>query len=386
MTTKQAARPDYALLLTVVVLVIFGLMMVYSASFILTPEDPAYFLKRQALWSVLGFAALLIIMRFDYRIWRRFAIPIMGVAVILLLVVLLAGRSVNNAQRWLGQGSVQPTEFVKLAFIIYIAAWLASKGEKIRDVTYGLIPFSILLGFVTGLIVLQPDFGTAILIIATAGTMFFIAGAEISQLVITLFVSGPTLYLMLSNFGYAYERIRVFLNPGSDPYGEGYQIQGLLSALSAGGLVGRGLGAGTQKLIPPYVYHMDAIFSVIGEELGLIGCLVVIGLFLFLAYRGMIISLRAPDAFGTLLGLGITCWIVFQAIIHIAGNTATLPFTGITLPFISFGGSSLTMSLSGIGMLLAISRVGRERKLKTGATFAFGRGNRRSRLSRTGRR
>jgi len=383
--TAKATKPDYALSLTVLLLVILGLIMVYSATFILR-LDSAYFLKRQALWVVLGFAGLLAMAQLDYRILRRLALPIMGLSVLSLLAVLLVGRGVGNAQRWFLEGSVQPSEFVKLAFVIYIAAWLASKGDKIRDVTYGLIPFSILLGAVTALIVLQPDLGTAILVVATAGAMFFIAGAEVSQLIIALLAGGPTLYAVIINSGYAQDRIWVFLNPGSDPYGAGYQIQGILSALSAGGITGCGLGAGTQKLVPPYVYHTDAILSVVGEELGLVGCLIIISLFLFIAYRGLVITLRAPDTFGMLLGFGVTCWVVFQAVIHIAVNTATLPFTGITLPFMSFGGSSLTMCLSGIGVLLSISRVGRERKLRTSAAFAFGRRDRRPRLSRTRRR
>jgi len=175
--------------------------------------------------------------------------------------------------------------------------------------------------------------------------------------------------------------LEVFLRPATDPQGAGYQVRGVLSGLLAGGLTGRGLGAGTQKLIPPYLYHTDTILSVIGEELGLLGCLVVMGLFLFLAYRGLLISFRSPDAFATLAAFGISCWILFQAIIHVGGNTANLPFTGITLPFVSYGGSSLTMCLAGVGVLLSISRATVERKLTPSASFAFGRRHRRPRVS-----
>jgi len=381
----KTTRADYALLVVVVLLVVLGLIMVYSATFMLQP-DASYFLRKQILWAVLGFTMLVVMSRLDYRILQRLALPIMGLSSLSLLVVLFIGRDGDNPQIWLRAGSIQPSEFAKLAFIIYIAAWLASKGDKIRDVTYGLIPFAVLLGVVTGLILLQPDLGTALLIVATAVAMFFISGAEISQLLIGLFAGVPALYLVIINSEVARERIKIFFNLSSDLEEAGFQIKGILSALRAGGIAGRGLGAGTQKLYPPFVYHTDTILSVIGEELGLLGCLVIVGLFLFIAYRGLSISFHAPDTFGTLLAFGVTCWIVFQAMIHIGGNTAALPFTGITLPFVSYGGSSLTMCLAGVGVLLSISRVGVERKLRTSAAFAFGRRNRRPRLSGTRRR
>jgi cell division protein FtsW len=362
-------------------LVVLGMIMIYSATFQLVDNDPGYYLKRQMLWAVLGFALLLVTSQLDYRLWRQFALPIMALSSLSLVAVLLVGHRGSSAQSWFGAGSIQPSEFAKLAFIVYISAWLASKGEKIRDVTYGLIPFGILLGFVTGLILLQPDLGTALLIVATAVAMFFISGAEPVQLVIGFVVAAPTLYAVIIRSEHAMERLTVFLRPYTDPQGAGYQVRGMLSGLLAGGLTGRGLGAGTQKLIPPYLYHTDTILSVIGEELGLLGCLVVIGLFVFLAYRGLLISFRGPDTFATLLALGISCWILFQAIIHIGGNTANLPFTGITLPFVSYGGSSLTMCLAGVGVLLSISREAVERKLTPSASFAFGRRHGRPRLS-----
>ncbi|UCC75685.1 MAG: cell division protein FtsW [Anaerolineales bacterium] len=380
----RSTRTDYPLMLVVVLLVVLGLMMIYSATFILR-SDPAYFLKRQVLWAVLGLILLVLLARVDYRELAHLALPIMGLSFLSLVVVLFMGG--NGAFRiWFLGTSVQPSEFAKLAFIIYIAAWLASKGDKIRDVTYGLIPFAVLLGIVAGLILLEPDIGTAILIMATAVAMFFISGAEISQLFVGLMAGAPALYLMIVNSGVAMERLTSFFNLGKDTAGMDYHVVSLLSALRAGGLTGRGLGAGQQKLFPPYVYHTDTILSVIGEELGLIGCLAVVGLFLFIAYRGLAISFRAPDTFGSLLAFGITCWIAFQAMIHVGGNTATIPFTGLTLPFVSYGGSSLTMCLAGVGVLVSISRLGRERTLRTSATLAFGGRNRRPRLSGSRRR
>ncbi|MBC7260792.1 MAG: cell division protein FtsW, partial [Chloroflexi bacterium] len=371
---KATMKVDYPLLLAVVVLLILGLMMIYSATF--TWPDQVEIVGKQVLWVVLGSVLLVIAMRLDYRIWRRFALPLMGAAIVGLIAVLLIGDKKGNTTSWFREGSIQPSEFAKLAFIIYMAAWLASKGDKIRDVTYGLIPFAVLLGIVTGLILRQPDIGTAILLVATAMAMFFIAGAEPIQLLISLVVGGAALALIIKNSDYALGRILAFLNPNADPNGESYQILRSLSTLRSGGIAGRGLGSGMEKYGLP-LPHTDTIFSVIGEELGLLGCLIVVGLFLFIAYRGLVISFRAPDTFSTLLAFGITCWIIFQATIHVGGNTNTLPLTGITLPFVSYGGSSLTMSLSGIGILLSISRVGVERERRTSAVFAFGRRNRR---------
>lgn len=387
MGTKQRAtmRIDYPLLFVVLVLVILGLMMIYSATF--TWEDQVAILSKQATWAVLGSVLLLFTARLDYRIWRRLALPLMGLAVLALIAVLFLGDNQEGvgAASWFHAGSIQPSEFAKLAFIIYIAAWLASKGDKIRDITYGLIPFSVLLGIVAGLILRQPDLGAAILVVAIAVAMFFIAGAEVVQLLISLVAGGAAFYLIIKNSEYAYRRIQTFLNPAADPQGDGYQIWRSLSTLSSGGIAGRGLGSGMEKYILP-LSHTDTIFSVIGEELGLLGALIVIGLFLFIAYRGLVISFRAPDTFSTLLAFGITCWILFQAIIHIASNTNTLPFTGITLPFLSYGGSSLTMCMSAMGILLSISRVGVEKERRTSAVFAFGRRNRRPYLSRSRRR
>jgi len=371
---------DYPLLFVVVVMVIFGLMMIYSATF--TWPISSRYLMKQALAAVLGFGLMLILSRLDYELWMRWAVPVMGAAVLLLIMVLVVGK--GSAASWFSGGSLQPSEFAKPAFIIYIAAWLASKGEKIRDVTYGLVPFAILLGIVTGLVVLEPDFGTAALIVATAVAMFFIAGAEISQLFICAVIGGGVLALMILRSPYASQRLETFFNQSAVSAASAYHVKSIESALRAGGLLGLGLGNGIQKLSLP-LPHTDAIFPVIGEELGLLGCLAVVALFVFVAYRGMSISYHAPDAFSSLVAFGVTCWIAFQALVHIAGNTATLPYTGITLPFISYGGSSLTMCLGAVGLLLAISRMRVERKLDTSKALTIGRRDRRPRLSRTRR-
>jgi cell division protein FtsW len=281
----------------------------------------------------------------------------MAVTLLLLVLVLLVGDERFGGQRWLFNGSIQPSELGKLAIIIYIADWLSSKGEQIRRVSYGLIPFAILLGVITGLIVLQRDLGTAILISTTALAMFFIAGGNLVQILLSGILGGGTLYFLITSSPYRMARMTAFLDPlNSDPLGNGYQIRQILIALGSGGLTGLGLGASRQKFGYIPASHTDGIFAILGEELGLIGVLTVIGLFAFFAYRGFRIALAAPDAFGVVLASGITCSLVFQAIINVGVVTASLPFTGIPLPFISFGGSSLVISMASIGLLLAVSR------------------------------
>jgi cell division protein FtsW len=238
------------------------------------------------------------------------------------------------------------------------------------------------MGVVCGLIVLQPDFGAAALIAGTSLAMFFLAGADLKQLALSVAGGSGVLVLLVSAWPYAQDRLRSFLNPAGDPLRTGWQIQRILAALRSGGWFGRGLGNGEFKQMLP-LPHTDAIFPVIGEELGLIGCMVVIGVFAFIVWRGMIVSLNAPDIFSSLLAAGVSFWIALQALVHVAGNTATLPYTGVTLPFVSYGGSSLIMTLAGVGALLGVSRVTVERPSGASSTFAFRRRYRRARLSRT---
>jgi len=384
-------RIDYFLIITVAALLIVGLMMVYSSTFDLAYKgfgDPAYFFRRQILWMVLGLGAMIVLARIEYQFWQRVAILLMAGALLLLGVVLVFGNTRFGGQRWLlPGGSVQPSELCKLAVVIYIAAWLSSKGERIRQITYGLIPFSILIGLVTGLIMFQPDLSTAVLIALTGGAMFFIAGADLLQLAISLIFGGATFVFLVSQLPHSATRIAVFLDPNSDPNGIAYHIRQTLIALGCGGWTGVGLGAGRQKFGYMPAAHTDAIFAVLGEELGLIGCLVVIGLFVALAYRGFKIALEAPDAFGTVLAAGLTCSLIIQALVNIAVVTATLPYAGVPLPFISYGGSSLVVALASVGLLLSISR-GKTKKRRMGARARdnLGRRDWRARVSRVGHR
>jgi cell division protein FtsW len=358
--TTDIHKFDYLLVVAVASLLIIGLMMIYSATFALgyqLHQQPMYYFMRQLLWLGIGLLMLITLANIEYHVWQRFAIPLLFASLAMLILVLVIGQVHFGAQRWLFNGSVQPSELSKLIIIIYIAAWLSSKGEQIRTVTIGLIPFAILIGVIVGLIVLQQDLSTAMLIGATSLAMFFIAGGNILQMIISGLLGLATLVILISRSPYRLARIASYLDPlNGDPLGDGYQIRQILIALGSGGLTGLGLGASRQKFGYIPASHTDGIFAILGEELGLLGCLVVIALFAFLAYRGFRIALVAPDSFGTILASGITCSLIFQAVVNIGVVTATLPFTGVPLPFISFGGSSLVTSMAAVGLLLAISR------------------------------
>ncbi|MBN1995683.1 MAG: putative lipid II flippase FtsW [Anaerolineae bacterium] len=394
--TEDQHKYDYLLIINVAALLIVGLMMIYSATFALGYQlhgQPTYYFIRQLLWMGLGLLVMIILARVEYHTWRRFSIPIMAVTIFLLGLVLVIGEMRFGGQRWLFHGSIQPSEISKLAIIIYIADWLSSKGdEQIRKISYGLVPFAILLGFITGLIVLQQDLSTAILIAVTALAMFFIAGGSLWQIIASMALAGGIFTLFITRSAYRLARITTFLDPlNSDPLGDGYQIHQILIALGSGGLTGLGLGASRQKFGYIPASHTDGIFAILGEELGLLGCLVVIALLAFLAYRGFRIALETTDPFGRVLAAGITCNLIFQAIVNIGVITASLPFTGIPLPFISFGGSSLVVSMAGIGLLLAVSRgtmpdEGRLKEEERREIDHIRRRNRGARLSGPGRR
>jgi cell division protein FtsW len=384
----QPWRGDAALVTIVIGLLLIGLVAAYTSSYGIGDKffgDSAHFLKRQLLWTVIGLAAAGVTASLDYRVWRRYSVLIMAATLLMLVAILAVGAARFGSQRWvLGSGSIQPSELAKMAVIIYIADWLSSKRDDIRDVSLGLIPFAILMGVVCGLILLQPDFSTAILIGAVAVAMFFTAGADLRQMLISGVVATVVLSGLIARAPYRLERVRSFMHPGADPTGSGYQIMQTLDSIMRGGLTGVGLGGGQQKHILPAA-HTDAVFAVLGEELGLLGCLAVLVLFALFAWRGFRIASGAPDRFGSLLAVGITCWIMGQALINIAVVTAFMPFTGIPLPFISFGGSSLVACMAATGLLLSISRRMDPDRMRAYARMDYGRGNRRSRLSRAHR-
>lgn len=363
---------DYGLLLAVAGLLLLGLVMVYSASQLAMPGDPSFWLRRQALWAAIGTVALLVCARVDYHLWRRVAFAAMLLSAVLVLLVLRQGYAAYGGQRWLRLGiSFQPSELAKLALAIYMADWLVRKGSEVRSALYGLAPFVVLVGGILLLILLENDLGTSVVIAIMALAVFFVAGANLIQLapVVLLGIFGGLVLVVGTGFRRA--RLVAFLHPLAPGCGDAasYQVcQGLIS-LGSGGLFGRGLGDSLQKagyLPNPYT---DSIFAVTGEELGLVGCGLILALFAALAWRGFRAGRRAPDAYGALLACGITTWICAQAALNIGSVTAAIPFTGVPLPFISFGGSSLVTALAGIGILLNISRQAAPRNLPTCAAL-----------------
>lgn len=354
---------DFTLLFTVILLVLIGIIMVFSASSASAyykMGDSYHFLKKQMMWAILGFGAMLVLMNIDYHIYYRLARYILVGAIIFLLTVFIPGLgiTINGATRWIGVGgfSLQPSELAKLAVIIFTASSLSRKKEMVRSFTKGLLPYLIVTGIVFVLIVLEPDFSTGVTIFAIVFLMIFVAGANIGH-ILGLTVPGVIMLgLLVASEEYRLKRWTSFLNPFEDPQGSGYQIIQSLYALGSGGLFGLGLGRSRQKFFYIPLPQNDFIFSIIGEELGFIGTFTVILLFILLIWRGIRISIHAPELFGSLLATGLIGMIAIQVIMNIAVVTSSMPVTGIPLPFISCGGSSLLFSLAGIGILLNISR------------------------------
>jgi cell division protein FtsW len=281
--------------------------------------------------------------------------------VLSLVVVLVPGVAADKygAHRWIGIPGfqeVQPSEFTKLALIVYMSAWLARKGNHVRDLSRGFLPFALILLAVTVLIMAEPDMGTSVVIAITATCIFFVAGANLLHFVVVALAGVTGFAYLVVAAGYRQDRLTAFLDPWADSLGTGWHTVQTLIALGSGGITGLGLGASRQKFYYVPNAHTDAIFAIIGEELGLVGAGLVILLFAVVAWRGFSIAMHAPDAFGRLLATGVTSVIIVQATINIAVVTNSVPYTGITLPFISYGGSSLVVTLAGVGLLLAVSR------------------------------
>jgi cell division protein FtsW len=377
---RELHQPDYSILLAVVALAAIGILMVYSSSamsaYIGPRNDTFAIVGPQIFWGALGLLAMVLVMRIDYRWLRLVSVPGYAIALALLVLVFVPsfGRVVGGSARWLVIGplpAVHPAEIAKLALIVYLAHWMANKGKAIGGFRSGTIPFFLIALPVIGLVFKEPDLGTTIVITLTAFTMFFVAGASLRLFAVLIGtgIAGVSLVLSGALSGllkdYQLERIQTFMNPWADPLGAGFHtIQGLL-ALGLGGITGSGLGESKLAggLYLPNAWN-DFIFAIIGEEFGFIGAGLVIGLFGLLAYAGIRTALRAPDTFGALLAAGITAWLCFQAFINIGVVVALVPVTGITLPFISAGGSSLLVSFAAAGVLLSISRETREPESK----------------------
>lgn len=361
----QTKLGDRTLLSVVFTLLIFGLIMIASAGVIYSEtrfDDPYYFFKHQLLFGVLpGIVVLYLFSKLDYHFWKKVAVPMFFVSVIFLILVFVpgVGSKVYGASRWiqLGPFSFQPSEMAKLAMIIYLAAWLESRGTaRIKDLFEGMLPFLGIMGLIGILIMKQPDTGTLGVIVLTSFAIFFVSGARVQHLFSMGILGAIALWILIKIEPYRFNRILTFINPGADPQGIGYQINQALLAVGSGGFWGVGLGHSRQKFnyLPEPVG--DSIFAVIGEELGMIGATILIALFVVLAMRGIKIAKNAPDMFGRLVATGITMWIILQAFINIGANIALVPLTGIPLPFISYGGTSLVFLMAAIGILLNISK------------------------------
>jgi cell division protein FtsW len=321
-------------------------------------DNPTYYMTRQVGAIALGVTAIAVIMQFDYHALRIVSLPLIAVTIVLLVFLLFFGQVDYGAARALSQGSYQPSELAKLATILYIAHWLHSKGDRIKQINYGLVPFSIITGVMFSLIVLQPALSTAILVGLISFTLFFVAGADLKQVLLVGLVAGGVVLLLMTVLPHAAQRVTDYRAALVDPFQASYQVRQALGALAQGGLFGVGLGQGVQKFGALPLAHTDGVFAIVGEEMGLFGALGVIALLAFLTWRGFRVAARARDTYGFLLAVGVTVWIAYQALINLAVITSVIPFTGMPLPFLSYGGSSMLITLVGIGILLNVSRDG----------------------------
>jgi cell division protein FtsW len=355
-------KSDGVLFTTTVLLVALSVVMVYSASAAVALDKfqrPYLFLIKQGMWAALGLAVLGIVMRIDYRTYREpvFIWSCLGL-VVLALVAVLFSPPVNNARRWFGIAGIgiQPSELAKLAAIFFIAALLERRMHRINEIKYALAPIGLLVLTLFGLIILEPDFGTSMSLLLVAAVMVFAAGLNYRYIVGAALCAIPPVAILVMGTAYRRQRVMTFLDPWRDPLGAGFQVIQSIIAVGTGGVWGRGLMNGVQKLFFLPEPHTDFIYSVISEELGLIGATAVLLCFAIITWRGLRVALRAPDTFGALLALGLTMMVAVQALFNISVALGLLPTKGIPLPFVSFGGSSLLINLLGMGILLNVSQ------------------------------
>jgi cell division protein FtsW len=355
--------PDMWLLGTAVLLLSIGVVMVYSASAIFAADrfrDPYFFLKKQLVWAALGGACLWGTLRLDYRRLERWTLPLLIVAGVLLVLVLVPplGQAINGTRRWirLGPVSFQPAELAKLALAVFLAAFVARRRDSIGDAWRGFVPPLAVAGALALLVVAQPDLGNAVTLLALTFTVLFLAGSRTRHLSYVAAAAIPLVVVAIAVAPYRLRRIMAFLDPWQDPRGDGFQIIQSWLAIGSGGLLGRGIGDSRQKLFYLPEAHTDFIFAVVAEEVGFVGAMAVLALFALLVWRGLRIGLRAPDVFGAYLALGITVLLATQALVNLGVVTGLLPTKGLPLPFISFGGSALLMTMAATGILLNISQ------------------------------
>jgi cell division protein FtsW len=355
-------RSDRLLFLATFVLVCASVVMVYSASAVMAEQkyqQSHLFLFKQVTWAALGFLLLSVLMRVDYRHYRQPTViwTTLGV-VVLALVLVLFSREINGTRRWFAIAGVgvQPSELAKIAAVLFTAALLERRMDRVNDPRQAIVPIGLMLAVIAGLILLEPDFGTALSLAVTVGAMVFAAGLSYRYLVGTALAAVPALWIVLMSADYRRRRLLTFLDPWQDPQGDGFQIIQSLIAVGTGGVWGRGLMQGVQKLFYLPEPHTDFIYAVISEELGLVGATVVLACFAVITWRGFRIAVRAPDRFGCFLALGLTTMIALQALVNMSVVLGLLPTKGIPLPFVSAGGSSLLINLLATGILLNVSQ------------------------------
>ena len=360
---RKLPAADRSLLWVTALLAVIGLVMVFSASAVVAGSrfhDYVYYLKRQVAWLGFGFLLLYLASRLDYTVWRRMALPILAVSIVLLILVLIpgVGAMTKGARRWLRFGpiSIQPAEMIKLVMVLYLAAYLTRKEDRVGEFTTGFLPPLVVLGLLAGLVLLQPDLGTVGVVGLVTLGMLFLGGARLSHLFGMALLALPVVALLIWRSPYRLQRLMTFLEPWKDPTGAGFQVNQSFLAFGSGGLLGVGLGESKQKLFFLPEAHTDFVLALVGEELGLVGASAIMLLYAVLVLKGFQIANRAREPFGRHLALGITLLIGLQALINAGVVTGMLPTKGLTLPLVSYGGSSLIVSLVAIGILLAISR------------------------------
>lgn len=398
-------KPDWALVGIVAALIALGLVMAYSTTFYIAVRNPVYQGNPTALFTnhvvnlLIGIAAFIIIGRVDYGLWRRFALPIILVTIIVLLLVLILGATVFGATRSFSEGSIQPSELAKVTILCYGAAWLASRRDQLASFKNGLLPYAVIVGIAISFIVLQPDLSTTLVIVIASFSMLFLAGASVIQMGAISLVGAGVMAVMLSLplFAHVQKRLGDFLIATGDYSKMHEHVQYAIAAVTDGGLFGRGIGAGYEKFIHLPAPHTDSVFPVLAQELGLIGVAVTLGLFVLLAYRGLMIAQRSDTDFGRYFSTGIIMWLLMQTVVNMLANVGLIPLPGVPVPFLSVGGSSMVAVMIACGVLFSISRGSRlsvldeqtangellQRRTANGANTSISRWDSRTRAARS---
>lgn len=355
-----ALRYDQALVWLTLALLLFGMVMVFSASSGMSENrfgSPYLFFRKQLIWDAIGVVVLLITMRIDYHKWQKWALPMLALSALLLAAVLVVGPVVKGARRWIHLGPVtfQPSEFAKLSLILWVSSFLDRHRSQMTQFKKGFLPPLLVMGVICGLMLKEPDLGTPLMLGSVCMMLMYMSGAELRHMIGTALLASVPLYYQLFHVGYRQKRMLAFLDPWGNAQGAGYQLTEALMAFGSGGLFGKGIGASQLKQIALPDPHTDFIFPVIGEELGFVGACGLVLLFVLWGWRAWQTVRRAPDLFGQLVATGITCWVLLQATINMAVSMGLLPTKGLPMPFVSFGGSSVVITLVAVGILINIS-------------------------------